>query len=240
MKTRVMPSASATRQACWPAAPPKQHSVYSVTSWPRCTEICLIALAMLPTAMSTKPSATCSGVRRLPVASRISLRQRGELRPYRPGIERLVAMRPEHGGKECRLHLAQHHVAVGDGERPVLAVAGGAGIGAGGIRPDAVARAVEMQDRAAARGDGVDAHHRRAHAHAGDLGLEGALESLNCAPAKCDTSVDVPPMSKPMILPKPASMRRAHRADDAAGRARRGSSPCPGSGARRSGRRSIA
>ena len=30
--TRVMPSASATRQACWPAAPPKLHSVYSVTS----------------------------------------------------------------------------------------------------------------------------------------------------------------------------------------------------------------
>jgi hypothetical protein len=50
--TRVIASASATRQACCPAAPPKQHSVYSVTSWPRCTEICLIAFAMLPTAMS--------------------------------------------------------------------------------------------------------------------------------------------------------------------------------------------
>ena len=32
MNTRVMPSASATAQACWPPAPPKQHSVYSVTS----------------------------------------------------------------------------------------------------------------------------------------------------------------------------------------------------------------
>ena len=32
MNTRVIPSASATVQACWPPAPPKQHSVYSVTS----------------------------------------------------------------------------------------------------------------------------------------------------------------------------------------------------------------
>src|SRR4051812_45558343 len=29
MKTRFMPSASATRQACWPPAPPKQVKVYS-------------------------------------------------------------------------------------------------------------------------------------------------------------------------------------------------------------------
>ena len=32
-----------------------------------------------------------------------------------------------------------------------------------------------MQDRAAAGRDRVDQHHRRAHAHARDLGLEGAL-----------------------------------------------------------------
>src|SRR5258706_5543486 len=29
--------------------------------------------------------------------------------------------------------------------------------------------------------------------------------SLSREPAKCDTSVEVPPMSKPMILPKPAA-----------------------------------
>jgi hypothetical protein len=45
---------------------------------------------------------------RAPVARRLAdpLRHLGELRPYRPGIEPLVAMRPEHGGKKCRLHLA--------------------------------------------------------------------------------------------------------------------------------------
>ena len=33
-----------------------------------------------------------------------------------------------------------------------------------------------MQDRTAARRHGVDQHHRRAHPHPGDRGLEGALE----------------------------------------------------------------
>ena len=32
MSTRVMPSASATAQACWPPAPPNTFSTYSVTS----------------------------------------------------------------------------------------------------------------------------------------------------------------------------------------------------------------
>ena len=59
---------------------------------------------------------------------------------------------------------------------PPWPIAGGPGIGAGGVGADAKARAVEMQDRAAAGGDRVDLHHRRAHAHARDLGLEGALE----------------------------------------------------------------
>jgi hypothetical protein len=56
------------------------------------------------------------------------------------------------------------------------------------------------QDRAAARGHGVDAHHRRAHAHAGHLGLEGALE---LAGVVADVGRLVPPMSKPITLSWP-------------------------------------
>ena len=37
---------SATWHACCPAAPPKQHSAKRATSWPRWTEICLIAFAI--------------------------------------------------------------------------------------------------------------------------------------------------------------------------------------------------
>src|SRR2546426_11915630 len=62
------------------------------------------------------------------------------------------------------------------GEGAPSPIAGGTRIRPSRIRADAVAGTVEMQDRAAAGGDGVDAHHRRAHAHAGDAGLEFALE----------------------------------------------------------------
>ncbi len=56
-----MPRASATRQACWPAAPPKQQSTWSLTSCPRCVEMRLMARAMAWQATRTKSSASCSG-----------------------------------------------------------------------------------------------------------------------------------------------------------------------------------
>ncbi len=96
-------------------------------------------------------------------------------------VERLVALGPEHRGKEFRLDFPEHEVAVGDRERAAAAVARRARIGARRVRADAVARAVEMQDRAAACGDGVNAHHGRAHAHARHLGLERALEIAQAA-----------------------------------------------------------
>src|SRR5665648_476941 len=56
-----MPRASATRHACCPAAPPKQHSVARVMSWPRCVEMRLMARAMVSQATRMKSSASCSG-----------------------------------------------------------------------------------------------------------------------------------------------------------------------------------
>ena len=118
-----------------------------------------------------KPSATCS--RRAAVADLLA--QRGEALAHRFGIERRILLRPEDFRKEIRNELADHDVGVGDRERAAAPVACRSGIGAGGIRADAKPRAVEMQDRSAAGGDGVDQHHRRAHAHAGNFGLERAL-----------------------------------------------------------------
>ena len=103
-------------------------------------------------------------------------RQRREALAHDFCVERLVAARAEHFREEIGDELAGHQVGVGDRERTAAAVAGGAGIGAGGSGADAKARAVEREDRAAAGGDGMDLHHRRAHAHARDFGLEGALE----------------------------------------------------------------
>src|SRR6185312_11036861 len=91
------------------------------------------------------------------------------------GIERLVAAGAEDMREKARLQLAEHDIAIRDGQRAAAAIAGGTGIGAGRFRADAVARAVETANRAAAGGDGMDLHHRRAHTHAGDDGLEAAL-----------------------------------------------------------------
>ena len=91
------------------------------------------------------------------------------------GIERLILVRAEDRREEIRLQLAEHEIGVGDGERAAAAVAGGPRIGAGRVRPGAETPGIEMQHRAAARRDGMDAHHRRADAHAGDFGVEGAL-----------------------------------------------------------------
>ena len=99
----------------------------------------------------------------------------------RAGVERLVAVGAEDRREECGRILPSMHIGVGDRQRAAAAVAGGPGIGAGALGPDAEARAVEAQDRAAAGRHGVDLHHRRAHAHAGDLGLEAPARS---SPAK--------------------------------------------------------
>ena len=103
------------------------------------------------------------------------LRQFGERGFHRAGVERLVLVRAEDLREEIGDQLADQHIGVGDGERPAAAVAFRAGIGAGGIRADAKARPIEVQHRAAAGRDRVNEHHRRAHAHARHLGLEGAL-----------------------------------------------------------------
>ena len=101
--------------------------------------------------------------------------QRGEFFGHDRGVQPLVGVRAEHRGEEVGAQLAEHHVAVGDGQRPPAAVAGRPGIGAGRLRPHAEAGAVEAQDGAAARGHGVDAQHGRPHAHARDLTLEGTF-----------------------------------------------------------------
>ena len=45
-------------------------------------------------------------------------------------VKRLPAIEPENLRKEFRLDASQQYIAVGDGERTALAVAGGSGIGA--------------------------------------------------------------------------------------------------------------
>ena len=70
-------------------------------------------------------------------------RQRRETLAHDSAVERLVAARTEDPGEELGDELAGHQVGVGDRERTAAAISRGAGIGAGGSRADAKARAVE-------------------------------------------------------------------------------------------------
>ncbi len=83
------------------------------------------------------------------------------------GVERLVAVGSEGRGEIGRVDAAQHQVGVGHRRRAAATVAGWTRIGAGAARADARAGAVEGQDRAAARSDGLDIEHRRAQPGAG-------------------------------------------------------------------------
>ncbi len=71
--------------------------------------------------------------------------------------------------------LADHDIAVGDGERPSAPVTGRTRVCTGGLGADTIAAAVKLQDRSAPGGYRVDEHHRGAHTHAGHLALECAL-----------------------------------------------------------------
>ncbi len=106
---RSIPSASATRQACCPPAPPKRRQREAVTSCPRATDIGLIALAMLATAMREKPSASCRAAPALagrratspqaPRTSRADCRDRAADRlpaRRRPGRDRAAPCRARH------------------------------------------------------------------------------------------------------------------------------------------------
>ncbi|MDR8763757.1 hypothetical protein FEP90_05478 [Burkholderia multivorans] len=142
--------------------------------------------------------------------------ERAELRDHAVAIERLVGMRAEHAREIVGLDLAEHHVAVGHGQRAAAPVCGRPRIRAGRFGTDPQPRAVEAQHRAAARRDRMDAHHRRAHPHAGHLRLEHALElavvvrhvSRRAAHVEADHALEA------------GRARRAHHADDAARRAR--------------------
>ncbi len=130
------------------------------------------------------------------------------------GIQRRIAVGAEDRREMPRLDLSHADIGVGHGQRPASAIARGSRISARRVRPDAVPCAVKMQDGAAARRHGVDRHHRRAHAHAGDRGLERTLETAGVQRDIGRRAAHV----EADDLVEPRHRRGACRADDAAGR----------------------
>ena len=163
-----------------------------------------------------------------------------ELRHHAVAVQRLVGLEAEDARKVGRLDLAQQHIGVGGGQRAAASVAGRAGVGAGTVGADAQPRTIEAQHRATACGHGVDAHHRRAHAHAGNLGLEGAFEGAGRAAGEvADIGAGAAHVEADDLV-VPGRNRGAHHADDARRRGPTGSRPCPGSAVLRSGHRCSA
>ncbi len=140
----------------------------------------------------------------------------GECREFFPhdfGIERCIGVGPEDRREMLRLDLADADIRIGYRQRPAAAIAGRSRIGAGGVRSDAEPRAIEVQDGPTTRRHRVDRHHRRAHPHTGDRGLEGALEA---AGVKCDVGRRAAHVEADDLV-EPRHRRGARRADDAAG-----------------------
>ena len=89
------------------------------------------------------------------------------------GIKRLVTAGAEHGREEGRINPPKKQIAIGNGKRPALAIAGRAGVRARAFWPDAIACAVKGANRTAARGYGVDLHHRCGNPHPRDHTVAG-------------------------------------------------------------------
>ncbi len=138
--------------------------------------------------------------------------KRSELLAHDGVVEPLVARGSEDRGEEFRSQLADHHIGVGHRKRSAAPVAGRSRICPGAVGSGLEASVLEMQDRAAARGHGMDAHHRRAHPHARDFRLEGALQfavvMANIGGGAAHVEAD--------DLVEAGDARRLHRADDAA------------------------
>jgi hypothetical protein len=144
-------------------------------------------------------------------------RQGLELRRDHVPVQRLVGVRAEHRRKEVRRQLAQHDVRIGHGQGPAPAVAhrgrdwrrpnpdqpGSASRRTCRIEPPPAATVWMFIIGARMRTPG---HH----------GLVGAFILAREMTA---TSVEVPPMSKPITRSKPASDGRLRHGDHPAGRA---------------------
>jgi hypothetical protein len=206
-----MPSERATAQTCWP---------------PRAAEADERALARIDAARHRHLGDRLrhARVRHLDeargdlLARALAARAR-ELRAIASSARIDAARAASGNGKRsgCTRPSARFASVIAARARAGAPVAERARLGARALGPDREAEAVEAAQRSAAGRDGVHAQHRRAHAHAATTvsKLRGQL-----AASSSDTSVDVPPMSKPTRARSPRARPRAVAPTDAAGRAR--------------------
>ncbi len=91
-------------------------------------------------------------------------------------VQGLVTIGPEHGGKEFGSESTQQDVAVGDGQRTAVSIAGRAWIGTGRVGTDPHSGAVEVENRTTTGGHGVNVDHGGPDPETGNLGLAGPFQ----------------------------------------------------------------
>ncbi len=181
---RVMPSASATRHACCPASA-AEHAQrvlrYVVAALDRnaLDRFRHVANGDVEVAIGQLLRCQCAACGVFDFH-----RQRGEFLAYDVVIQPFVGATPEYPGEKCGLNFSDHHVAIGHRQRSAAPIASWARIRACRVGSDSKPRAIEMQDRSAARRHRMDAHHGRPHPHARDLRLERALAVADISAGK--------------------------------------------------------
>ena len=114
------------------------------------------------------------------------------------------------------MNAAQKDIGIGNGQRACAPIAGGPGARPRRFGPHPQTRSVEADDGTAAGRNGVDAHHGRADPHTADLCVERpfvfAREMAHIGGRAAHVEADE--------LGMPGGLRRAHHADDSAGRPR--------------------
>ncbi len=177
MKIRVMPEHIRHQAGMLPARTAEAlQRVARSTSWPRITEMRFTALAMLPTAISQRRRSDFLRADGAAGGACHALRQLGEALAQRHSRSSdSLPLGPNTRGKNARLNAPEQDVGVGDGKRPAAPITCRSRVGARRFGAHPQPRAVEPNDRPAAGGDAVNAHHRRANPHPAHLGIKGAF-----------------------------------------------------------------
>jgi hypothetical protein len=172
---------------------------------------------MLATAMSTNPWARASGLIGRPLACETVAASSAKRWRTTSASSGSSAPGPNTPREVRRLDSAQHHIGIGHGQRPAPPIAWPG--------PGCAPRSSPARPAAGCHRNGRIEPPPAATVWMLIIGARmrtpatSVSNARSNSPAKCDTSVDVPPMSKPITRSNPRRLAQpCHHADDPAGR----------------------
>lgn len=158
---RVMPSASATRQACCPPAPPEARQRIGANVVTARHGDLLDRIRHIVDRDRHKPFGNRQRIEALPGRRLHFVSKPQEFFLDDVHLEGQITLRTEYLGKHPRLKLSRHDVAIGDRQRTATTITGRPRIGSRRFRTHPKAIAIEAADGAAAGRHRMDVHHGR-------------------------------------------------------------------------------